>query len=216
LRRELANTKNTGATYRIERGRLKRVEPNLKSNIDIPQILSDPTIRRSRARERACDVAAEKLGKLVFGLPCYHPLLKDARKRLKILKASFKGRYRRLTLLERQHLGLPSWIPVFVADISSLDRAATAADVKAGKAIFHFGGKGKLVNVELPAVAIFKRDKKQEKSFKVLIVQAEARRRGEVTYGVIGRERFYTASAQELTNIKSIEELRKTSEIGDQ
>jgi hypothetical protein len=122
-------------------------------------------------------------------------------------------------------------VPVFLPDILPLDRAAFHADVKAGKAIFHLGGKGKAADLQLPAVAEWKHNAKKDQPLRprpermefrrdgtvfqgvgpllLLIVQAEIGRDGGVVYGVIMREGIRTASARELTNIKTFVQLEK-------
>ena len=54
-----------------------------------------------------------------------------------------------------------------------LDHVATAEDVKAGKAVFHLDGKGKLTDLKLPAVGLLIPDDKKKRWSTVLIVQAE-------------------------------------------
>ena len=87
LRRELDNTQPTGAAYKIEENRLVHRRGDGYSSGGIPEYLADPAARHNEAVERTCDVAAEKLNGLVVGLPLYHPLFKDADKRLAALKA---------------------------------------------------------------------------------------------------------------------------------
>ena len=146
------------------------------SSTGILDFLAEPAIRRTEAAERACDAAAEKLNELVVGLPRCHPLLKDADKRLDALKASLDRlgtNFRRPTWRESQTLDLRFWSPTFMPNISSLGRAATAEDVKAGKAVFHLEGKGKPAELKLPAVAMLKADERKERPARLLIVQAE-------------------------------------------
>ena len=90
-----------------------------------------------------------------------------------------------------------------------MGRAATADDVKAGKAVFHLDGKGKAADLQLPAVAVLKGDEKKERPPHVLIVQAEAGPDGAVTYGVITREGVRAMPASELSGVKSFAELDK-------
>src|SRR5262249_27852493 len=83
LRADLNNSGPVGGGfYKIEGDRLLHESPNRSSNGSIPDYLTDPTVRNSEAVERACDNSAEKLRELVFGLPRYHPLFKDAEDRL--------------------------------------------------------------------------------------------------------------------------------------
>jgi hypothetical protein len=192
LRRALEDARPTGTTYQIRGDSLVRFEGDRSfRSEDIPALLSDPAGRRSEVAERAWDLAAERLGKLVMGLPAYHPLLKDADRRLALLKAMLdrpQGRFRRLSWREMKALELSSWEARFIPDIRPLGRPATADDVRAGKAVFYLDGKGKLTNQKLPAVAVLKPDKKGAPLARLLIVQAEAGPDGETIYGGIGKE----------------------------
>jgi hypothetical protein len=212
LRRALDDTTPTGAKFSIEKGTLWRKKNEGGSGGPVPEFLADPAIRRDEAKERACDAAAEKLGQLVIGLPPYHPLFKDADKRLTGFKTAFDrfaGKYRRANWRERESLGISPWTPAYIPNLRRLGRAATAEDVKAGQAIFHLDGKGKPADLTLPAVAVLKRDAKKERPPRVLIVQAEVSASGQVTYGVIMREDIRAMPAHELTGIKTFAELEK-------
>ena len=85
-----------------------------------------------------------------------------------------------------------------------LDHVATAEDVKAGKAVFHLDGKGKLTDLKLPAVGLLIPDDKKKRWSTVLIVQAEVSADGQVTYGVIMKEDVRAVPGGELTNIKTL------------
>jgi hypothetical protein len=151
----------------------------------------------------------------VLGLPVYHPLFKDADKRLDTLKVAFDrfaGKYRRPTGFERHCLDLSPFSPTFVPDIKPLGRAATADDVKAGLAVFHLDGKGKPADLKLPAVAGLKKEEKNERAGKVVIVQAEVSPDGAVTYGILSSDGIRTVAASELTEIKTLDQLRKEQE----
>lgn len=212
LRTALEDTTPSGAIITVEENSIERRGENGFRSQSIPKYLADPAVRREKVAERVCDVAAEKLGELVVGLPRYHPLFKDADKRLTAFKAAFDryaGNYRRATWREQQSLGLSSWAPAYLPDIRPLARAATADDVKAGKAVFHLDGKGKPADLELPAVAVLKRDEKKEQPPRVLIVQAEVGPDCAVTYGIITREEVRVVPGRELTGIKTFAELEK-------
>ncbi len=226
LRQALDDTSPTGARYSVENNTLWRRElgggvsetarPDLGRRV--PVFLANPDERQDVAQERVCDLAAEKLGDLVAGLPLYHPILKDAEKHLNAFKAAFDrfaGNYRSVTsreldsLSSREGQSLSTWSPAFIPDISPLGRPATAGDVKAGKAIFHLGGKGTQANQSLPAMAVFKDDEKKEHPRHVLIVQAEVSPDGQVTYGIIMKEAIRAVAARELAAIKAFAELDK-------
>jgi hypothetical protein len=212
LRTALDDTTPTGATYEIEKDQLRRREKDGWSGGGIPEYLADPALRRNAAPERACDRVAEKLGELVVGLPLYHPLLKDADERLTALKGAldrFGGNYRRATGREVELLNRRPWTPTYLPDIRPLGRAATADDVKAGKAVFHLDGKGKPADVVLPAAGVLKRDEKKERPPHVLIVQAEVGPGGEVVYGILARDAVRTVPAGEVTAVKTFAEMEK-------
>ncbi|QEL20687.1 hypothetical protein [Limnoglobus roseus] len=210
LRAALDDTTPTGATYAIEGARLRHKVKDGESSGPAPDFLSDPTVRRAEAAERACDKAAEQLAALVVGLPRYHPLFKDADARLAAVRAAFDrfaGNYRRATGRERDVLDLSPWGSVYVPNVAALGRAATADDVRAGRAVFHLDGKGTPADRSLPAAAGLKKDEKQERPPRVVIVQAEVGPDGETTFGVIAKDGVRARPERELTGIKSFVDL---------
>jgi hypothetical protein len=164
LRPGLDDLQPTGSTVAIEHGkdgeRLTSKTHDGSGSMGLPALLRDPAVRRERAEERACDVAAERISKLIAGVRPYHVLLKDADARLVELRA-FVDRHqlalRPATYPERDLLG-STWDPLHLLDVKRLGRGATAADVVAGRALFHFDGKGVEADQPLPAVATLKRD----------------------------------------------------------
>jgi len=124
----------------------------------------------------------------------------------------FAGNYRRPTGFEHYFLDLSPFSPTFVPDITPLGRAATADDVKAGLAVFHIDGTGKPADRKLPAVAGLKRDEKNERASKVIVVQAEVGADGAVTYGILSKDGLRAVPASELVEIKTLEQLRKEHE----
>ena len=210
LRGGLDDTTRTGAKYVIEKNSLKHIEGNGWSSGGLPEFLADAKQRNTEAVERKCDLAADKLNTLVIGLPKCHPLFKDNADRLMTMKKvfdRFAGRYRRANWREGEILGARPWSPIFLADIRPLDRTATAADVKAGKAIFNLDGKGKLADLKLPAVGTLRTDSKSNGQ-RVLIVQAEIGQDG-VVYGIITRTEIRTVQARNLTSIKTFADLER-------
>jgi hypothetical protein len=180
--------------------------------------LTDASKRKDAAPERICDVAAEKISEIVFGVPAYHPLLKDADVRLKALKEALdRYSYRPATAAEIEALaGQMGHDPGFVPDIQPLGRAATADDVRKGKAIFHQDGKGKLADAKLPLEAVLKNagdapsDREPQhrgrprKVGGVLIVQAEIGPDGKVKYGVIMSHELRTLAADDVKDVKPL------------
>jgi hypothetical protein len=212
LRAALDDTTLTGRTYLIEKGRLFHKESYSEGSENLPELLANPAARRDQAAERACDAAALKLCDLVVGVPEFHPLLKDADQQLGALKATldrFGRRYRRLSEREAELLGYRFWGPGYIPNIRPLDLAATADDVKTGKAVFHLGGKGKPAGLKLPAVAVLKSDPKKKQTPHVLIVQAEVGPDGAMIYGIISRHDVRAVAGPTVTGIKTLVELQQ-------
>ncbi len=156
-----------------------------------------PTILKM-AQQRWCDLAAEALADNIAGLPFYTRLATDADNRLDAIKAfvaRFKGRLRPSTEEERRTLAFHSLVP----DIRPLGRAATEADVKAGRAVFHLGGKGKPITLKSPAAA-------EVDGESGLIVQAEAGPDGKAVYGVIFQTAIRRVDAKEIERITPLTE----------
>lgn len=217
LREQLENTERTGGVYRIEQDRLTEQQTHLVTSGTIPDLLADPATRRDQAPQRVCDLAAEKLSRLVIGLPRYHALRKDSDARLKEMKTTldrFAGTLRSLHEPEARVLGAPSWEPCFIADVRPLGRPAGADDVKAGKAVFHLHGNGKLADLKLPAVATWKQGEAKQGSNQVLVIQAEVGPDGMVTYGIIGRQSIRSVKAPELTDITPLADSEKLEKNG--
>ena len=213
LRAALDDKTPTGKTYAID-GKTMTVRQHgevIGSGMSFPIILADAASRQPKATERACDVAGETVAEIVVGVPAYHPLFADADKRLAALAASldrFGGRLRVATGREEQIFYLNHWhTSSYLPDIRPLGRPATAADVKAVKAVFHLGGKGKVVGMKLPALAVNKADGRR-----ILIVQAEVAPDNKTTYGIISRHEIRAATAAELTDFMSFEQFDKEEE----
>jgi hypothetical protein len=209
LRTALDDTTPTGGTYVLEEGGLSLRTSNAVFGLDMPGFLADQTARRGQAQQRVCDAAADRLGVLVIGLPCYHALLNGADKRLKEFKAAydhFGGNYRRARWPEIQLLGLDPWTPSYIPDVRPLGRGATAEDVKVGKAVFHFDGMGKPTDLQLPAAAELK-GKEKKKPPRGLIVQVDIGPDGELTCGILTRREVRAVPARDLMSIKTFAEL---------
>jgi hypothetical protein len=134
-----------------------------------------------------------------------HPLRKDYDQRLKemiSLVDRFHGRFRRITSVEDRWV---SWGVPFIADIALGGKAATADDVKAGRAIFSLGGAGKPASTKLPMAAMLKPSQKGASPEPVLLLQAEVDADGKTVYGIIGRRFMRAATSDELADVKPIE-----------
>jgi hypothetical protein len=176
------------------------------STIVFPDILRDPKKRRTTAELRKCDVAGKKLMYLVAGLSEYHPLLLDADERLAAVRTTldlYGGRFRRLSPSEKKILNNLYFVP----DLHPLGRPATAEDVRAGKAIFHLGGKGRLAELKLPAQATWEKGANEKEPRRGLIVQAEVGSDGETMYGVIERNAIRSVPAGELASVTPLTEV---------
>jgi hypothetical protein len=200
----------TGTFYRIDGNTLEAQSGVTSSISGLPDYLKDTSGRFDRAGECIRDAASLKLATLVHGLPAYHPLLKDCDARRQTIKAvlkRFRGRFRSLTTREAESLGHRPYGPTaFIPDLPPLGRAATADDVQGGRALFHLNGEGRPVKLALPAVAVLKRDEQNPQPPKVLIVQAEAGRTGEVMYGIIGAGTIGPVPASEVVKVTPVTE----------
>ena len=221
LRAELDRKEPTGITYRIEADSLKRIGGDCFGSGGIPDPLTDAGKRKAKARERRADAAAMKLGDLVFGLPRYHPLLKDAEDRLATAR-KLLDRHRFILMTEQEGSALDFGLfddTYFRPDLGLLGRPATSEDVRKGKAIFHQNGRGKLAEIKLPATGILKRDwpdwpKKGEGGeglfadadtyWRVLILQAERRPDGKLLLGIVGRHEIRAIPAAQVCDIKPV------------
>lgn len=208
LRSALDDTTLTDRKYLIEQDDTRQwiYRNGLGGSSRIPRFLTDPKLRKNGAYGRRCDLAAEKLYEVVIGVPRCHPLRFDNEERLAELKKAIDrcaGRYRIATQTERDLIWSNHWSPTYIPDISPLNHPATAADVEAGRAIFHLDGKGKLTDLKLPASGTVKGDTPASKTEPALIVQAEEGPQG-VVYGVITRTALRTLPANEVTSIKPL------------
>jgi hypothetical protein len=215
LRELLKDKSPTRIVDSLEEGRLYRHTPAFLNAWGPPAVLTDARNRKQRTIVRRCDVAAETLVLLVPGLPEFHPLLDDADERvaeMSLTLSRYRGRYRQLSLAERTLLGRSDcdhYTVQFIADLPPLGRPATAEDVKLGKAVFHLGGKGKLVDLKLPALGTWKKGGKPGTPSGGIIVQAEMRPNGEVVYGVIERHAIRMAPALEFVAVTPLPRARE-------
>lgn len=232
LRRALDDTTATGATLKVESdGRVSRSSKSSWMALNMPAILRDPKVRRPESVERRCDEAAVNISFLAAGVPAYHPLLKDADERLPKLKTALDRlpQFRRATDYEtailRPYDGDEpeksfffdyTQQMLFVPAIGMLDHPATMEDVKAGRALFHLDGKGKLHDLHLPAYGILKKDKKTNQRERLLIIQAEVAPDGTVTYGVISRYDVRVLSGKDVEKTKSIRDWKKEEQKDNQ
>jgi len=211
LRRMLEDTTLTDSKYEISDDRLSEKSATGSSSGPIPEFLQDPETRIDATNGRVCDEAAEKLSSLLCISPRFHPLLKDADQRLAALKREydrFDGNFRQVTNFERHLMKLDVWNISYVPNIN-LTQPATAADVAAGKAIFHQQGRGKPAKLELPAAAKLAKDADNNDAPYALILQAELDEAGNTVLGVVLSKECLHRPAGDFGSIQSVAELLK-------
>jgi hypothetical protein len=151
--------------------------------------------------ERIGDAAGRRLSELVIGMPFFHPLCKDADERIERLDrflGTHRDRVRRGTDEERAALHLRNDDGLFIPGIQPLGRPATAADVKAGRAVFHLNGEGRVWTGPVPRTVALKSDAGKKSRPVGLVVQAEADANGKAVFGVIFRYEIRLVRADEI------------------
>jgi hypothetical protein len=195
LRTLLDNVDPSGFEWRAEGDSVNEIAPN-KFGYTAPasQFGLDPAQIASSASGRKLDGAMKILHRHVWGAPSYHPLLRDADRRVaeaRRLLDVFRGRLRRFNEVEERALGFNS-PSIYVPDIRPLDRPATAEDVAHGRAVFHLGGTGKARKLDRHGAYL------KGTRTPVILLQAEESSTGETVYGVVGEGLFGMKTAAEL------------------
>jgi hypothetical protein len=193
LAAEVGDTTPTGVTLSVDGDMIEMARPDVVSSDDLPAELSDPANRLDTVMERRGDRAATLLSEMIAGFPFYHPLLRNRAATQVVLNgmlARYEGRFRLTTEYEAAALNVREAI---LPDIRPLGRAATAADVKAGRAVFHLPA-GKPLTIKLPAVAELKGEKG-------IIVQAESGADSKTVYGVILRRAIRRVEAKDVLRV---------------
>jgi hypothetical protein len=155
--------------------------------------------------------AAERIPQVMLGWPAYHPQRKEAdvAQETTLLFDRFPQVFRRLATAELEPLGIDPGQIVFVPDLKPLGRPSTAADVQAGRAIFHLGARARIADLQLPAVAIPQKPEPPPDKFgrprRFLVVQAEVDDSGNTVYGVIGDGVPRRAKPAEFAEIRPID-----------
>jgi hypothetical protein len=90
----------------------------------------------------------------------------------------------------------------YVPDVKPLAGPATAADVRAGKAVFELGGIGRAATVKLPIWVALKADAAKSVPAWGLAVQAEVGADEKVVYGVIFRHAIRAVPADEVGRVE--------------
>jgi len=209
LRQMLDDRTPTGAYYTFDGTNCYRLGPtgDVTNAASTPEFRTNPAACCAHAPERVCDMAANQLREVTLGLPICHPLLKESEQRRGALREAldrYGEQFHRVPpeiggafgASHREHLYIPAFDP--------LGRAATSADVRAGRAVFDFGGKGRLAAQPLPAFGFRKSSGKGDEAEPVLIVQAEWSPKGELVFGVIG---FYGIRALPASQVEKVRPL---------
>jgi hypothetical protein len=221
LRRVLNDAERTGRHFYLRGDEIEEAGGRRSQWSALPADRRDPAAWAEHAEERTCDAAAVRVTELVVGVPAYHPLHRDADKSLAALKVFLDRhgrRFRRLTEAEARRFDFRARDPAYVPDIRPLGRPATAADVAAGRAVFHLNGKGKpaanppawvaltgnldahwAAEAEIAKVAAGAGPASDVDPPAVgLVVQAEAGPGGRVYYGVVFRHAIRVVRAGEV------------------
>lgn len=219
LRRALDDTTATGRHFYLRGDEIEEMTSARADRSPLPADRRDPAGWAEHAEERTCDVAAERVTDLVAGVPPRHALRRDAEPSLAALRTFLaRHRFRRLTESEVRRLDWRTSDPGYIPDIRPLGRPATAADVAAGRAVFHLNGKGKpaadppvwvalkgdldahrSAEKEIPKVAAGTPPASDVDPLAVgLVVQAEVGPGGKVYYGVIFRTAIRVVRADEV------------------
>lgn len=209
LRQSLDDLTPTGAVYEIKDGGLSIVQKSSTSQSSIPEPLADPNVRRKKAEGRVCDLAADRLGEMVVGVPWYSPLFIDADERLARLRSQFDRLSKRLRLatpIEQELAAGPhTFFDVhYLPDFRPLGRGATEAEVRAGAAIFHLEPRGKPADVKLPAVVELKETYEDGRPRRGLVLQAEIDAEGRAVYGIVENDGFSTLRDDAVKNVKTL------------
>jgi hypothetical protein len=234
LRRGLDDLSGTGRHFYLrgdeieDTGNRQRRDGRPYVVIDTKATRVDPKDWQEHAEERVCDVAAQRLGQILVGLPEHHALHRDADQSVATIK-SVLDRHRRgfrpMKETEAVRLGVSRYESVFVPDIRPLRRPATPADVAVGRAVFHLEGRGTVAPVNLPSWLILKANEDKvsppvqftDQLWIVagrvsdapadkpagLVVQAELGPDGKVVYGVIFRNAIRMVRADEVERIQA-------------
>ena len=166
---------------------------------------ADPARWLEHVERRVADDAADQLAQLTVGLPAYHPLRRDADQVLAETRGvltRFGRNYRQLTWEEQARWNRRDRNVTYVPDIKPLGRPSTAADVRAGRAVFELGGSSRVAKEKLPAWVAVKADAGKSDPAWGLVVQAEVGADGKLVYGVIFRHAIRAVKADEVGRVE--------------
>jgi hypothetical protein len=205
LRRALDDDTPTGRHFYLRGDEIETQVGNQSGDrARLPPDRPNPEDWAEHVEERTRDVAARRVRELVAGVPDYHPLHKDAPSALTAMKNlvdRHRNGFRRLRGPEIARLGFKVGEWAYVPDVRPMGRPAAAADVAAGRAVFHLDGEGRLIDQALPAWVVLKAGTKADPR-QGLAVQAEMGPDGKVRYGVILRDAIRTVRADEIERVE--------------
>jgi hypothetical protein len=207
LRHLLADQRSTGGHAYRRGNEVEELGPG-KPRRFTPPGGADPARWVEHVERTVADDAADRLAELTVGLPEYHPLRRDAdqvRADARAVLGKYVGRFRPITWSERSRweMGYPGDVG-YAPDVKPLGRPATAADVAAGRAVFHLNGSGKLADLKLPAWVVLKEGHaERDRPVCGLAVQAEVGPDGAVIYGAIFRHAIRTVKASEVERVEA-------------
>lgn len=179
---QLSDTSETGRVYRLIQVPAQGQQPKHWAvvveeggqEIARQPIAPDatPVARHPRVAERRCDRAATAISVRLLGTPTYDLLVTDRDERLTALRsycARFLPAIQRVSPLELAslRLGASPFAVFYRPGVGELGRAATPADVAAGRALFVLPGAQPIQTV-LPAVTRFRATRERG-----LVLQAE-------------------------------------------
>jgi hypothetical protein len=195
----LEDTTPTGRVFKFEDGRVVSDEGGTTRGMGLPDELDSPELRRDKVAERVCDRLALRLSRSVAGAPEFHALRADSEELLAGV-AEFVGRYgRRFRIVsnrEAHWMGVGHSDRAFCApDVRPLNRAATVADIGAGDAVFHLGGRGQPAVADVPLLLML-RD-----GTRGVAVQAEVAPDGTIVYGAFFRRGMGAVPADDVVAV---------------
>jgi hypothetical protein len=158
------------------------------------QLLDDP-------KGRVCDEAAIRLSEMVVGLQISDFQTREDDDHIRQLKKLFdqlRGSLKSLPDDLRTRWGVSPFGKKYYLAVTPLEKPATAADVTAGRAVFHLDGKGTILPVKPNTWVVLKTEAKKDNPPQGLVVQAEKNEKGEVTYGVIFRHAIRAVPAADV------------------
>jgi hypothetical protein len=210
LRQKLDDKTPTGGFYKLDGMNCyyQTAAGDVTSASGIPELRTNPAACCTEAAERVCDMAANRLRELTLGLPICHPLLKESEQRLRALREvldRFGDRFARVPPEVAEAFGASHRERLYVPVFDPLGRAAISADVRAGQAVFDFGGKGRLAAQPLPAFGLRKSSAKDDEAEPVLIVQAEWSPAETLVFGVIGVNGIRALPASQVEKVRPFE-----------